>query len=156
MELLKLVALDKDDLDVVSAHLQDAVVKVGEILWRPGEKRLVLGLDRFDWEAANGESPTWQRRRAALRFDRVLSCQCKNVLSQDKDKLLDLLAVDFSENDPPAGTVTLLFAGGAALRLQVECLEAEVVDLGPVWAAPSCPDHTADAAIGEGETPRRA
>ncbi len=156
MELLKLVALDKDDLEVVSAHLQDAVVKVGEILWRPGEKRLVLGLDRFDWEAANGESPTWQRRRAALRFDRVLSCQCKNVLSQDKDKLLDLLAVDFSENDPPAGTVTLLFAGGAVLRLQVECLEAEVVDLGPVWAAPSCPDHTTDAAIVEGETPRNA
>ncbi len=54
MELLKLVALDQDDLEVVSTHLQDAVVCVGDVHWRPGEKRLVIGLARFDWEAARG------------------------------------------------------------------------------------------------------
>jgi hypothetical protein len=146
MGLLKLIALDSDDLAVVSTHLQDAEVKVGEIHWRPREKRVVIGLDRFDWEAANGQKPTFQRCRSALRFERVMACRCRNVLSQDKDKALNLLGVEFSEVNSPGGTVTLMFAGGEALRLEVECLEAEVVDLGPVWAADCCPDHAEDAA----------
>jgi hypothetical protein len=53
MEPLKLIALDKDDLEVVSAHLQDSSVKVSDVFWLPKEKRLVLGVDRFDWLAAN-------------------------------------------------------------------------------------------------------
>lgn len=137
---LKLIALDGDDLEVVSAHLQDSALKTGEVLWRPAEKRVVIVLDRFDWEAAQGTS-TWQRRRAALRFERVLSCKCKGVDCGDKEKSLNLLAIDFAETDIPAGIVTLMFEGGAALRLEVECLEAELADLGPVWAADCCPDH---------------
>src|SRR5262245_47823054 len=134
MELLKLVALDKDDLDIVSAHLQDAVVKVGEVLWRPAENRVVVALNRFDWESANGASPLYQRRRAALRFDRVLSCKCKNLDCSAKEQVLNLLDVGFTEGaTAPAGVVTLVFSGGGALRLEVECLEAEVVDLGQVW-----------------------
>jgi len=65
MDLLKLVALDKEDLEIVSAHLQDAVVKVGEIVWQPEDHRLVVGLNRFDWEAASSDVPAWQRRRSA-------------------------------------------------------------------------------------------
>lgn len=144
MELLKLIAMDRDDLEVVSAHLQDSTVKTGEILWRPGENRVVIALDRFDWEAAGGQNPHWQRRRTALRFDRVLACKCKNVSASDRDKVLNLLGVHFSEQESPAGTVTLLFADGAALRLDVECLEVEVADLGPVWACDCCPDHSRD------------
>ena len=79
METLKLVALDKDDLEVISAHVQDAVVKVSDVLWRPGEQRLVVALNRFDWELAQGGAPEFQRRRSALRFDRVRSCKCRNV-----------------------------------------------------------------------------
>ena len=56
MDPLKLIALDGDDIEVVSAHLQDAVVKAADIHWRPAEKRVVVGLNRFDWEAANGGS----------------------------------------------------------------------------------------------------
>jgi len=144
MELLKLIALDHDDLEVVSAHLQDSAVKVAEIHWRPAEKRLVLGLDRFDWEAANEHEPAYQRRRAALRFERVLGCKCRNVMSQDKDKVLNLLAVEFTETTAPGGFITLMFAGGAALRLEVECLEVEVADLGPVWAIEAVPCHAED------------
>lgn len=144
MELLKLIAMDRDDLEVVSAHLQDSNVKAGEILWRPGEKRVVIALDRFDWEAASGDHPHWQRRRTALRFDRVLSCKCRNLSAADPDKMLNLIGVHFSETDSPGGAVTLMFSDGAALRLEVECLEAEVVDLGPVWACDCRPDHAAD------------
>ncbi len=145
MELLKLIALDRDDLEVVSAHLQDSAVKVAEIHWRPAEKRLVLGLDRFDWEAAQCANPACQRRRAALRFERVLGCKCRHVMSAEKDKVLNLLAVEFTETDTPAGFVTLLFEGGAALRLEVECLEAELADLGPVWVTEAVPAHVEDA-----------
>lgn len=146
MELLKLVALDKDDLEVVSAHLQDALVKVGEILWRPAESRLVVGVNRFDWEAAHGEKKNWQRRRSALRFDRVRSFKARNIEPADKERVLNLLAIEFAETQTPGGTVILSFSGGAALRLDVECIEAEAVDLGPVWATACCPDHEADGA----------
>jgi hypothetical protein len=141
MDLLKLVALDKEDLEIISAHLQDAVVKVDEFVWQPELNRLVVGLNRFDWEAAVAETPAWQRRRSALRFDRVLSFKSRNVQPADKDKVLNLLALDFAETDAPAGVVTLSFSGGVALRLDVECIESEAVDLGPVWATTCCPDH---------------
>ncbi len=141
MDLLKLVALDKEDLEIISAHLQDAVVKVDEIVWQPEAHRLVVALNRFDWEAATTETPAWQRRRSALRFDRVLSFKSRNVQPADKDKVLNLLALDFTEIDAPAGVVTLSFSGDVALRLDVECIESEVVDLGPVWATTCCPDH---------------
>jgi hypothetical protein len=134
MEPLKFVALDPDDLEVVSTHLQDAEVKVADVHWRPAEKRLVLGLDRFDWEAWTASDPAMRRCRTALRFDRVLACKCKNVKPDGKDAVLNLLAVEFAATDAPAGVVTLTFSGGRKLRLEVECLEVELVDLGPSWS----------------------
>jgi Protein of unknown function (DUF2948) len=145
MDPLKLIALDRDDLEIVSTHLQDAVMNVGDVLWRPREKRLVIALNRFDWEAQNG-GEQFQRRRTALRFERVTCCKCRNVSCSNKDLVLNLLAVEFSELDAPAGVVTLTFSGGAALRLEVECLECELADLGPTWTTTLCPQHPDDSA----------
>src|SRR5215210_2872922 len=110
MDRLKLIALDREDIEVVSAHLQDAVVKAADIRWRPAEKRLVVALNRFDWEAAHspapGVAPEFRRRRAALRFERVSACKCRNcqaVAAVQKDQVLNLLAVTFEETDQPAG-----------------------------------------------------
>jgi hypothetical protein len=139
---LKLVALDKDDIAVISTHLQDAIVKVADVHWRPAENRLVVGLNRFDWEAANGSAPHYYRRRSALRFDRVRSVKCRSVSPKEQDALLNLLAVEFEENDAPAGFITLVFSGGGALRLEVECLEVALVDLGPSWETTCCPNHS--------------
>jgi Protein of unknown function (DUF2948) len=141
MDTVKFVALDKEDLEVVSAHLQDAEIKVADVHWRPAEKRLVLALDRFDWPAAMAVAPELRRCRAALRFERVLACKCKNVDPTGKDKVLNLLAVEFAEMSPPGGAVTLTFSGGATLRLEVECLEVELADLGPIRVADCCPHH---------------
>ena len=141
MDLLKFVVLDEEDLEVVSTHLQDAVLKVSDVHWRPQEKRVVVAVNRFDWESAQGENPEYRRRRAALRFERVLSCKCRNV-NPDKEGALNLLAVEFAESDAPCGAVTLTFSGGAVLRLEVECLEAELADLGPSWTAATCPVHS--------------
>jgi hypothetical protein len=141
MDLLKLVALDSDDIAVVSAHVQDAVVKVGDILWRPAERRAVIGINRFDWESAQSLEPPYRRRRAALRFERVNAIKQRDIPCSQKDAVLNLLAVEFTPTDAPSGVVTLTFSGGAALRLEVECLEAELADLGPVWQTAACPAH---------------
>jgi hypothetical protein len=145
MEPLKFVALDKEDLAVVSTHLQDAVVRVADVRWRPQEKRLILAIDRFDWPAAVVGSPELRRCRSALRFERVLACRCKHVNPGGKEEVLNLLAVEFEETDPPAGIVTMTFSGGPQLRLEVECLEAELADIGPSWTTTVCPAHVDDA-----------
>jgi hypothetical protein len=148
MEELKLVALDKDDIEVVSAHVQDALVKVCDIFWQPREHRFVMALNRFDWMAAvdagrakAGDPPGYRRRRTALRFERVGACKCRGLDRANKEATLNLLAVEFSESSTPAGIVTLTFSGGGAIRLEVECLEAELADLGEVFSAAVCPDH---------------
>jgi hypothetical protein len=146
MQPLKLIALDPDDIAVVSTHLQDAVVKLADIVWLPSEHRLVIGLNRFDWEACGCEDPCYKRRRTALRFDRVMAFRCRNIDCKAKDTVLNLLAVEYDATDAPAGTVTLIFSGGAALRLEVECLECELTDLGPTWDAKARPEHVVNQA----------
>src|SRR5207302_2063223 len=113
---------------VVSTHLQDALVKVADIIWRPQEKRLVIAVNRFDWPAAEAPAPQLRRCRSALRFERVNGCKCRSVNPAGKNAILNLLAIEFAETDPPAGVVTLTFSGGGLLRLEVECLEAELSD----------------------------
>ena len=146
---LKLVALDKDDIEVVSAHVQDSLVKVADIFWRPHDPRFVMALNRFDWmsavdiakSGAGYNKPDYRRCRTALRFERVLACKCRNLDQTTKDALLNLLAVEFAETSSPAGVVSLIFSGGGVIRLEVECLEAELADLGEVSTAAICPDH---------------
>ena len=142
---LKLVALDRDDIEVISAHVQDALVRVADILWQAREHRFVMALNRFDWisaaDAKAGVKRDYRRCRTALRFERVLSCKCRDLDQNDKDAQLNLLAVEFEQRDPPAGVVTLTFSGGGVIRLDVECLEAELADLGEVFVADGCPNH---------------
>jgi hypothetical protein len=147
LDELKLVALDNDDIEVVSAHVQDALVKVADIFWQPREHRFVMALNRFDWmsaaEVKPAAKPDYRRCRTALRFERVLTCKCRNLEQSNKETRLNLLAVEFTETDSPAGIVTLTFSGGGVIRLGVECLEAELADLGEVSTAALCPDHFA-------------
>jgi hypothetical protein len=158
MEPVKFVALDRDDLEVISAHVQDALVKVADILWRPQENRLIVALSRFDWLSAQASRPALRRCRSVLRFDRVRSCKCRSVNPAGKGAILNLLAIDFHETDPPAGIVTLTFSGGGALRLEVECLETELADLGPSWPTAARPTHLEEVRDikGEGASPSRS
>jgi len=146
-EELKLVALDRDDIEVVSAHVQDALVRVGDIYWQPREQRFVMALNRFDWMTAIEPTADYRRCRTALRFERVLACKCRGIDPSDKEARLNLLAVEFAERDAPAGAVMLTFSGGGSIRLDVECLEAELADLGEVTTAEVCPDHFAGGSV---------
>jgi hypothetical protein len=141
---LKLQAIDEEDLAVLSAHVQDAVLKVGDLQYLPKEKRFALAMNRFGWEV-DEDGDTHQRRRSALVFDRVTAAQCSHLRRDRPDAVLELLAVSFEPTDAPAGYVTLHFAAGAALRLEVECIEARLADLGPAWATAAKPCH--DAAL---------
>ena len=127
---LKLIALDADDLAVISAHVQDARVQTSDIVWRQAEKRLVIGLNRLDWEQTLAGETEPRRLIAALRFDRVLACKSRNIDLESPDRALDLVGIEFHERERPGGSALLLFAHGGALRLDVECLECELTDLG--------------------------
>jgi hypothetical protein len=145
MPELKLIAFDAEDLAVISANLQDAVLKVGDLAYLPSERRFAAIGNRFDWADAmkddKGGPQTFVRRRTALRFDRVLGAKLNAVDPANQGAVLSLLAISFEPAELPGGYVTLHFADGAAIRLHVECIEAEMRDLGPVWLAKSMPDH---------------
>lgn len=142
---LRLLALDAEDLAVISAHLQDAVGLVGDMAYLPREQRFAAIINRFDWANAHAEGPAQSvphvRRRAAIRFERVRAARVQGLDLKAKRQHLSLLAISFDPTDLPAGHITLLLAGGAAIRLEVECIEAELRDLGGAWAAKSRPDH---------------
>jgi Protein of unknown function (DUF2948) len=126
---LKLIALDAEDLAVVSAHVQDARVQVADIIWRQGEKRLVVGMNRLDWEQTLAGETSPRRLIAALRFDRVLSCKSRNINLGAPDTVLELVGIEFHPGETPGGNAVLMFSRGEALRLDVECLECELSDL---------------------------
>ena len=127
---LKLIALDADDLAVISAHVQDARVRTSDIIWRQGEKRLVVGMNRLDWEQTLSGETAPRRLIAALRFDRVLACKSRNIDLEAPETALELVGIEFHPGEAPGGSAMLMFSQGGALRLDVECLECELTDLG--------------------------
>jgi hypothetical protein len=138
------MALDPDDLKIISAHLQDAVLRVADLAYVPSEKRFAAIVNRFDWIAAdsNGDASTPLRRcRCALRFDRVLRAQVQGLTPGKGNAVAELLAVTYEEKDPPSGFITFVFSGGPAIRLEVECIEAEMKDLGAIWSTACRPEH---------------
>ena len=128
---LRLIALDADDLAVISTHVQDARVQTADIIWKQSEKRLVVGMNRLDWEQTLSGETAPRRLIAALRFDRVLACKSRNIDLGAPETELELLGIEFHPGEAPGGSAVLMFSHGGALRLDVECLECELADLGP-------------------------
>ncbi len=142
MSDLKLLALDREDLDVISATTQDAVVRVADMGFAKADHRFALLMNRYAWEEPGRKG---QRRRAALRFERVNAVQVAGIDTNAREGVLELLAIVFepkAEGDP-SGRIELRFAGGGTVRLEVEVLEARLEDLGAAWAAKMKPEHAA-------------
>jgi len=137
---LRLHALDSEDLALLSAHVQDALVRVGDIAYVPAKRRFALVGSRFDW-AAEMEGRL-ERCRSGLHFEGVQSVRCQRVSRDQPDVILDLLAVTFEPGpEAPGGTIRLTFAGGAVICLDVECVEAQLCDIGPRWKTAARPAH---------------
>jgi Protein of unknown function (DUF2948) len=142
MDALKLAALDEKDLEVISACAQDSVIKTGEIQYQAKAKRLVLPLNRFVWEReprATGQSA--ERRRAVLHFDRVTGVKTSGLDRSKPDAVLSLLALRFLPDEAPSGKLELIFADNISVLLDVECIEAQLADIGGAWAAQAKPRH---------------
>jgi hypothetical protein len=147
-EPLKLIALDAEDLGVVSAHLQDAVLLVGDMIYQPRERRFVAIANRFDWAqaatATTDKASAFTRHRSAIRIERITRAKLQGIDLTAKKQTLALLALEFHSSGPdtPEGDILLLFAGGGGIRLTVECIELLLEDLGAAWAARAKPDHS--------------
>jgi hypothetical protein len=135
---LRLLAQDADDLAIISAALQDAVAKVGDVSFEPRARLLTVAFNRYRWEAG-----TRQRVRSALQLGGVLKVQARKVRRDRPDAVIELLALTFEDGEAPGGTVTLSFAGGGDLRAEVECVDAVLADVSEPWPTPRTPGHEA-------------
>jgi hypothetical protein len=134
MEPLRLLAEDAVDLQIISAALQDAIMRPVDIRWEKEARRLTIVLSRFCWECGG------TRVMAAMQFGDVEAVKSRR-LPRLPESALELLALDFEPTEAPGGRVILMFAGGGDLRIDVECLDAVLTDLSDRWPARMAPTH---------------
>ncbi len=135
---LRLLAQDADDLAVISAALQDAVTRIGDIRWESAARCLTLSFNRFRWEVEEGAG---ERVRAGLQLGGVLEVRARNLRRDAKDAVLELLALTFEAGEAPGGVINFAFADGGDLAASVECIDAALADLSQPWPTPHTPGH---------------
>jgi len=133
---LRLFAEDADDLAVISAALQDAVAKIGDITFDRTARSLTIAVNRYRWEKNGGE-----RVRAGLQISSVLAVKARNIRQGAKEAVVDLLDLSFEAGEAPGGAIILTFAGGGDLRLEVECIDAVLADISLSWPTRAKPHH---------------
>lgn len=143
MQRLKIIALEPDDVPIMAAHLQDAVCAIADLDYSASTKRVVALLNRYVWEQSATPAANGERRRCALRIDRVLRARTSGIDRAAKGTILSVLTMEFEPDpaSPPSGTLTLVCAGDATIRLDVECVELVLEDLGQAWQAQRRPAH---------------
>jgi hypothetical protein len=135
---LRLLAEDEADLAVIAAALQDAVAKLGDITFDAKARTLTVACNRYRWEAR-----TKERVRAGLQLNGVLGVQSHKLKRGADGAVVDLLDIAFEAGEAPGGTIILKFAGGGALRCEVECIDAVLADVSSPWPARGQPQHGA-------------
>lgn len=149
MSALKMMAMDEEDLRVMSAHCQDAVFKTDDINWLSAEKRFLLSVNRFVWEKAQKQGvlglfgkKTYERHRAVLHFEHVESVQTLGLNPKDANTVYALLSIEFfPAEDGVSGQIELMLADERSIRLNVECVEARLADFDAAWETKSRPKH---------------
>ena len=138
---MKLAAADTEDLEMLSARLQDAAGKLKDFAWLPRQRRFACVVNRYRWEEAKGARGS--RVRAGLKFDGVLDVKSQNIKRGAPDAVVSLLAIKYTGNaeQDPGGIIELVLAGGGTIRLTVECIDAELSDLTGPWEASARPSH---------------
>lgn len=138
---LKLLAEDAADLEVIAAAAQDALVRMGDVNFDQKARRFTAQIARFRWEDAQENGP-FERVSSALVFESVLKVKTRKVRQDAPDALASILSVAFvPAEEPPGGEVRLVLAGGGEIALEVECLDAVLLDLAQSWQTPRRPDH---------------
>ncbi|AVA23036.1 DUF2948 family protein [Rhizobium sp. CB3171] len=146
MTNLKLMALDNEDLGVISAHMQDSVFKVSDMSYAPRLGQFSVAANRFVWEVSDQKGKPFERHRSALVFKRVLAVRSNGVDRRQRDEVLSLLAIRFDQKgEGPDGTIELTLAGKATIALDVECIEVQLADIGGAWETANKPSHPDEA-----------
>ena len=135
---LRLLAEDADDLAVISAALQDAVAKIGDISFDARARRLTLALNRYRWEAGGKAR---ERVRTGLQLGGVLGVKSRKLRRDARGAVVELLSLAFEPGEAPGGAVVFTFAGGGDLRVEVECLDVILADVSNPWPTPRAPAH---------------
>jgi hypothetical protein len=140
MTRLRLLAEDEEDLKIISAHVQDAVMRVGDLVYLPRQHRFVLMLYRFCWEDCP-DAGLGARVLTGLHFDSVLKVRSHDVRQDNPDAVVELLAINFTPGSDGGGVVDLMLAGGGGVRLFVECIAAALRDMTEPRPAVARPEH---------------
>jgi hypothetical protein len=152
---LKLRAEDQEDLQVISAVLQDALVAVGDMTFLKDEHRFVLVANRFCWEDVNSDDladvvedeadedledeEKGSRVHCGLCFEAVTGVKVRGIDRHDSGRILELLALTTEADGGPA--VRLIFSGDAEILLRLERIEARMEDLDEHWPTAFRPKH---------------
>ena len=150
-------AEDAEDLAVISACLQDALVSVRDLAYDPGARNFVLVANRFRWEGAPGERPgevpgevpgtPFERTLCGVVFDEIDGVAYRGFHRSEEDRILALLAVRprfGPETRPTGGIIDLEFAAGATIRLTAAAISCRARDFGEPWPTPWQPGHPLD------------
>ena len=135
--MLKLNDKDSEDLEIISAHMQDALVRVSDIRYLSRTRQFVLVANRFAWE----QQPNSERRRSGLHFEHVLSVKQQGLAGLDGRDILSLLSITFAQTKAPEGTITLIFSASRSIKLHIEYIDLQLKDLGGAWATEHRPSH---------------
>ena len=139
---IAIMATDGEDLEVLSALLQDAIIYTGETSWRPQDRRFAMLVNRFLWEEAGkkGRKKTHHRVRAGLHFNHVRGVRAQGLDPDDRTRLLNLMSLTADESEEGA-RITLICSDGVTIELDAECIDAGLADLSDMWETPAKPDH---------------
>ncbi len=139
---LKLIARTTEDLRVISAHLQDSILKTSDIANLKKNKILLMQLNRFMWEdVEKGVFRKNKRIRTVLKFENILKVASKNVDQKKNDRFLDFLAIETTKMPDKNYEMNLIFSGDVVLKLIAEAIEVTLDDQGSPWESKNKPEH---------------
>ena len=139
---LKLIARTKDDLRVVSAHLQDAIVNISDIANLEKNKIFLMQLNRFMWEdVEKGVFRKNKRIKSVLKFDNIVKVYSKNISQMEKSKFLDFLTIETIQMPDNNYEMKLVFSGNSMIKVISEVIDVTLDDQGEAWDTKNKPKH---------------
>ena len=139
---LKLIAKTDEDLRVISAHLQDSIVKTSDIANLKKNRIFLMQLNRFMWEdVEKGVFRKNKRIRTVLKFENVLKVHAKNINQSKKDKFLDFLTIETNKMPDNNYEMKIVFAGDSVIKVISEVIEVTLDDQGSAWDTKNMPKH---------------
>ena len=139
---LKLLATSDEDLRIVAAHLQDAIVSIQDIASLKKNRIFLIQLNRFMWEdIEKGVFRKNQRIRTVLKFDNVISVLSKNINTKKDKNFLDFLTIESNLLPDKSYEIKLIFSKNSVIKIKAEVIDVTLDDQGSPWESKTQPKH---------------